>query len=318
MTTAEAKGAFEDLVSRYALRHVERTECYLGIHEGVCLDASFFHQCIRLTAIAPAAVINEQILEDFSGFTHVKESGVPTSWINGVPGKKGNYPDRVAIEITPQRLKLLTEKQVLDLPANLAQDFRLFGAEPTIAQCQLCGEAAPNSLLTIDDHYVPACENCLTRARDEAAVGNLHRAAPVRWLAALPALLVGAALYTLAWGGMQQADSMPAKLLLVAPFGAAILLSAGVGWCAQGTSFLLRLMTAAVTIASVFAGNIWGTRTAILEQFQQVVSWEEAARIYFQFRLPQNPHEGYFLLGGIAGAWVGMQAAKAFSKVQVD
>lgn len=317
MTAAEAKAAFEDLVSRCGLRYTERTRRYVGIYEGVCFDVALFQQCIQLNAIAPAAVINSQILEDFSGFTHVKNSGVPTTWIRGVRGETGNHPNQVEMELTPQRLQHLTEKQFFDLPMNLIQDFRAFGAEPTIPHCGVCGTAVPNTLMMIDNHYVPACENCLARVRDEAAVGELQNTAPVQWTYAVPALLVGASLYTLLWGGMQQI-AMPAKLLLVGPFFAAIMFSVAVGSFAGGTSFLLRMLTAAATVAAVLAGNIWGTRTLVEKQFQELVSWEEATRIYFELRLFQHQQEGYFLIGGLAGAWLGSRMAKEATRVRVD
>lgn len=316
MTTAEAKRMFEDLVARYGFRYAEQTKQYMGIHEGVGFDVSYFHNCLRLIALAPDAAINDQILENFSGFTHVKQSGVLTSWINGVRAKSGNHPNQVEIELTPNRLKQLTEQQVLDLPANLVQDFRQFGAKPAIAACGLCHAVPPNTLMTIDDYYVTACGDCFARIRDEAAVGHLERTAPVRWVPALLTLLVGAAFYALIWGGIQQ-TAMPGKILLFVPFIAAVMLSAMVDSAAEGTSLLLRLITAATIIAAVFAGNVWGTKTLIEKHIQDVISWQEAFRYYFEVRLPQHQQEGFFLIGGFAGAWVGSRSSKLLTKVRI-
>jgi hypothetical protein len=98
-------------------------------------------------------------------------------------------------------------------------------------------------------------------------------------------------------------------LVLAAPFAASIYFCIAVGRAAQGMNLWLSVLTTACIMLSIIAANIWGLQTAILRQ--QEISWPEAVKVYFTWGLTHaESNEWWYLLGGLAGTWLGFGLLK--------
>jgi hypothetical protein len=306
MDNFDAPALVRQLAERYALRYLEVSRHYLGIHEGLCIDAFEYRGEIHLHVFSPAAVINSQILEGFTGFSHIHELGVPTDWVK-VSGYRANVDaNACAVELSQFRLRQISIEQVLAIPDCLAKDFQLFGAAPVLESCGACGAVGRTNLMYVNGFYHIACDHCLMDLRGRSPQGILENPAAVRWPRAAGAILLATVVFALLWGLLQQPQKMDGRMLLLAPFLAAIGMARFVAKSAGGTSLTLRLATLLGTVVATLAGNIWGFRTSIEAQHNVLLTWTGAADLYFNHQLRLNSGvEGIYLFGAAAGAWLG-------------
>ena len=121
--------------------------------------------------------------------------------------------------------------------------------------------------------------------------------------------------FTLIWGYIQQSEKIDMEILLAGPLAGSIWLCRAVGKAAQGTSLGLRTLVVMCILLSTLAGNIWGLRTVLLKQWD--ATWHQTIQIYFtETILAENGNEWYYLVGALAGSWLGFGWLKQQNIVQ--
>lgn len=307
------------MAEKYSLRFLERSKRYLGIHNGVCIDASEFHRSIQIYVFSNDADISSQVLEKFIGFTHLHDSGVPTSWVKGnVITETELDKHGCVLELSPDQLKTISDDQFISIVDCLARDFQTYGAAESVGICNGCGEAEADSLMYLGDVYQISCGDCLQNLTDHSPEGYLENAGPVNWTAATATLLIGTLLFALAWGFLQQPflSITSGWVLFLVPLFAASFVASSVSGAAGGSSMMLRIATVLAIATATLAGNVWGFRSAVLELEGATLTWSEAIHFYFVHQLQFNGDvEAYYILGG---AWYGADILKASGIVKVE
>lgn len=311
------------LADKYSLRYVERSQHYLGIYQGLCLDLSSSPEELYFYFLSPEMDLTDHLLDQFQQFKHLKSLGIPPEWLRGSTttnssGSQVLVKNSCRLTIDRDLLGKLTEEQFLSIPEAVASDLQALGAPAELPACCVCGNPGPQELYYYGDIYQYACTGCLKDLKDQIPGGQVLDTTPVNWPLASSALAVGCVLFAGAWGLMQQSDRvMTEQMALVAPFFGALLLARGVAQLANGVSLLLRVLTLVGTVFSVFVGNIWGMKAAFLKQ-GIAATWTQAIEFYFTQYLVNNGVEGWYLLGGFAGAWLGSRMLKARGIYRID
>lgn len=309
-----AAEALERLGEKYALRYLPHSRRWLGIYRGLGLDLSEAEGTIYGYFFSPGADIREQILEQFDGFTSLKENGVPTSWLRGnLFGGNQLDPAGCLLELDASRLRSLKDEQFLDIPHCLADDLERFGGAEQLRGCTFCGVDAEPNMVHLGNHYEFACHDCLETLQEQARENQLPLNHPIQWKLAALALIVGTVLIGLIWGFLQQPAVQIEKsglLMLAIPFGLSVGLAGLVSRLARGDSLWLRSVTLLCTFLGLTAGNIWGFRSMVLQQMG--ITWPDAVTLYFRVQLVQNPEvELVYYFGGAIGAWCGVGLLKS-------
>ena len=314
-----SRRSLQFLADKYPLRFLERSGHYLGIYNGLGIDAFEDNGTIIFYVFSPNAEIGEQILEDFSGFTHLREAGISPRWIRGhMLTQKDVDQHGCILELTPNRLNEISTEQFLSIPDCLAKDFRAFGGDVG-EHCPMCGGKTPEHVVCVGRTYQLACESCFLNVKAATPDGRLRQTDPVQWGAALSTLLFGTILFAVVWGFLQQPflGLEDGRILLFGPFWGSVFLVRAVAKSAGGRSIWLSLAALIAILAATLAGNIWGFRSAALAQ-NVPLTWLDACRAYFQHQLPNNSDvEVIYLIGGVCGAWLGSSFLKTgFSRIE--
>lgn len=206
--------------------------------------------------------------------------------------------------------------QFLAIPELIARDLHATGAQTEIAACSICGQPNPQELFLYGHDYRCACTSCLQNLHRRCPDGVLVEETPVRWFRAAAALLIGFIIFSLAWAWLQENETS-AKYLLFVPFCGAIFFAQAVARFAEGNTLLLRLTTLVVTVGSVMLGNILALESAA-RNLGIPLSLRDAAQFYFTQQLTPDSQEGWYLLGGLLGAWLGSRMLKAQSRISFE
>jgi len=298
MIAVDPTMAFAEFTARAGLKPRPGGAEYGGLCHGLAILAAEQRGTIRVYVFSPLLELTpDLILDKFRSFHHLAEAGIPTEWLTGQVAGFGRI-DRhcFLIDLTPDRLARIPVDAFLRLPELLALDLESWRNSTEPVQCSACGSSVAQQLYPGEGTWQFRCEPCS---------GTFHEMPPsIRWGRATAVLAGGTVLFGLGWGFIQQPTihGHNAEALLMAPLLASTSLCRFVGKAARGMSLSLRLITVACILLALFSGNIWGYRSWLGEQ--GVVSWTDAAVAYFH-DLPTNTNAGWYLLGGLAGAWLG-------------
>lgn len=322
MEAFSARQLLQELGEKYSLRFLERSKHFLGIHRGVCVDASEFRGSIHLYVFSLDADISSQVFEKFNGFTHLHDSGVPNSWVKGnVITETELDKHGCVLELSPDRLKSISDDQFASILDSLANDFQTFGATESVGLCNQCGSNEADSLLYLGDGYQVSCGDCLQELTDNSPDGYLKNAEPVNWKAAIATLLIETVLLALTWGFLQQPflSITHVWVLFLVPLLSAIWMASSVGAAAVGASFILRIMTVLAIVAATLAGNVWGFKSVVEKAQEVTLTWSDAVNFYFTHQLQLNGDvEALYIFGGVVGAWFGADILKAAGIVKIE
>ena len=310
------------LAEVYSLRKVDQYPRYLGSCEGLGLDFSNSGDDLLLHFLSPSIEIRDHQLNQFEEFSHLKQVGVPPEWLRGntsetALGSRVLEKHVCTLELDRARLELLSEEQLVAIPKAVATDFQQLGAPPQLPPCSLCGADNPRELYCAGNVYHYACTGCLKDLQLQTSGGSLMNTTPIDWPRAAAALVCGSALFGAGWGWLQQMGRVTEEALLVGPFAGALFFAKFVARSAGGASLLLRVLTLVATVCSVFGGNVWSVKAAALRQGFDL-SWTAAIEFYFTQYLPNSETSGWYLLGGLGGAWFGSRFLKMQSNIKID
>ena len=298
MSAGDPTFTFAEFTARHGLKPRPGGAEFGGLCHGLGILAAERRGTIRVFVFSPRLELTpDLILEGFRSFRHLADAGIPTEWITGQVAGFGKI-DRHSflIDLTPDRLARIPVDTFLRLPELLALDLESWQNSTEPLQCSACGSSVAQQLYPGEGNWQFRCDACS---------GTFHEIPPsIRWGRAAAVLAAGTTLFGLGWGLMQQptVHGHNAEALLMAPLLASTSLCRFVAKAARGMSLSLRLITVASILLALFSGNIWGYRSWLAEHGD--VSWPDAAASYFR-DLPTNTNAGWYLLGGLAGAWLG-------------
>lgn len=300
MVTGDVKFAFAEFVERNRLKPGIRGNDYGGLCHGLAVLATEYDGMIRVYLHSPAIQLSpDLIFEKFQSFENVAAAGIPTHWISGNVLENTRLDlNGCFIDLTRQRLEQIPSEVFLGLPEIISRDLEPYRTTSEPIGCSRCGTAVATQLFPTQLSWLFRCDSCIGTFEESEP--------PVRWRPAAAVLLGGTILFALGWGLVQQPSvrGHDAEMLLVAPLIAAITLCRTVARYARGTSLSLRLITATCILLAVLSGNVWGFRSALRELGWGEVPWPDAIAAYF-LSLPDNTNAGWYLLGGLAGTWLG-------------
>lgn len=312
----EPSSQLRRLAETYGLRSPKQSRQFLGIHRGICVHFYEVLGLLHLTFFSPTAnvTIAEHELEYFQSFEHLRQAGIPTDWVER--WKYGINPGQMSgciLVLSQENIEQLSNEQFEAIPELIARDLHATGAATEIAGCSICGKPNPHELFYHGNEFRCACTSCLEELQRRYPDGVIVDETPVRWFRAAAALLIGFFIFSLAWAWLQEKETS-AKYLLFVPFCGAIFFAQAIARFAEGNTLLLRLTTLAVTVGSVMLGNILALESAA-ENLGIPLSLRDAAQFYFTQQLTPESQEGWYLLGGLLGAWLGSRILRAQSRI---
>ena len=84
MKRRELRQHMEQVAEELSFRWVDKSKRFLGIHRGVLVEVSEWDGEVSFKFSSPTAHIGDEFLEDFAGFKHLPEAGIPTNWVTGL------------------------------------------------------------------------------------------------------------------------------------------------------------------------------------------------------------------------------------------
>jgi hypothetical protein len=323
MKRRELQQCLRQFVDRYHLRWVEKSKCFLGIHGGILIDASEWDGEISLKFSSPNANIGDQILEEFAGFTHCREGGLPTAWIKGLMerdahGREIASDHACIVQLATNQLEGIGAEKFMQIPELVAEDFHAHGGVETL-HCVNCGTREATVVALLNYAYGPTCDECWQAVQDHTAGRDIRTVQIVNWGPALLALLGVVLLGALVWGLLQEVEarlgfSLGIFLFLLAFFWGALACDI-VPLFSGGVTFGLRVLIGFAVLAGLLLGNAWGYY-ALMRQNEQPPTFSEAMEFYFRVQLGK-PDELPYLASGCLGAWLGFSLLKSFGKIKV-
>jgi hypothetical protein len=324
MNNPEPKTLLEALARKFDLRFVEHEKRYLGVYRGVCIDAWHHAGSLHLYFYSPTVQLTaDDILDKAAGFPSLAKSPIPVEWVQ-FRMLSGSELDRKGclMELSPERMGLLSEAEFLSIPELMIGDLRAHGASTEPPVCSLCGDPAGTCAVyatngyQFGSHYQFACQSCFRKLRQFTPGGVVNHDIPLQWRHAVRALALWSVGFTVLWGLLQStANGLPVPFLLAAPFAGSLVFCRSVGRAAQGMSLPLRLLTVVCILSCILVGNLWGFHAAMLREVD--LSWAQTARLYFTKVIPDpQGNEWIYLLGGLAGSWVGFNVLKRQNTVR--
>jgi len=297
---------------KHGLRFVEHDKRYLGLYRGICIDAWQSDRSIHIYLHSPTVHFTaDDVLNKSQAFAKLAESSIPVEWVQ-FRTLYGSGLDRQGcfVELSPERLAAISEEDFLSIPDALEPDLRAHGASTESPQCSLCGGPAGIKPIYANEIYQFACQTCFDNLRDFVPGGAVTYEIPIRWGRVVRTLVLWSAGFTLLWGLIQQSEKgVTLQALFAAPLAASAFFCRAVGRAAEGTSFALRAVTVSCILACILIGNIWGFHTAVLRQGE--ISWAQAIELYFTAVIPDpQGNEWWYLIGGLAGSWIGFSFLK--------
>lgn len=236
------------LTDRYPIRYLEKSDCYVGVHHGICFrirertkglprflfvanssDAALEEaqkvERIEISAFGKRHPDNQQEARKTIDYTHLKKMGIPTDWITSqflsALGAR-NWTSTVSVPI-----EFFDDDDFESLPEildGLLADFTAAGIGCNEKKCSLCEQRDVVTVLYIESFsFVLTCQECYkqTMARAEEGClplerqpfpeiphGYLRVYSNVNWRGALWVLGIGAIL-TFLVRGLCQSLSFP-------------------------------------------------------------------------------------------------------------
>jgi hypothetical protein len=298
----------EKLAAKYALRYVEKDNRYFGLCAGLIVDAWDSEGSLRIFVYSPTVNLPaDAVINKGEGFPHIAQTPVPPDWVQFRMLGKTFDAQSCFVELDGTRLATISETDVLGILEALALDFHAHGASPDAPPCALCGEARAAQAIFANDHYQAACQACADRIRDFIPGRVVELEVPINWKKALTSLALWSVGFAVIWGYiLQSGHGIDTRVLFAGPFIGSIWLCRALGKAAQGMSLGLRCLTVACILVSTLAGNIWGLKTELLKQWDADVTWLQTISAYFTQVVPAaNGNEWYYLIGALAGTWLG-------------
>lgn len=252
------------LAQRYGWRYFPELREARGMHRGVGCSVLEADSQLHFTFFGPGANLSNEILNEFTGFTHFAAAGLPTSWLKG-----RTFDDfSCTVRLDRGQVDALGEERFFDLPEIVARDLHAHGALENVP-CTQCGEANATELAQVQYSLTYLCLNCWLGMARRAADGALPSDQRLPWGAFLVRLAFVFVLGIAGWSGFLQwayAHSGSVRWLwgwlLLFGFGLAatplaVPRFAAATWAARG------LILATVAIA-VQLGSLWAYRAALL------------------------------------------------------
>ncbi|HQR07398.1 MAG TPA: hypothetical protein PLN21_11280 [Gemmatales bacterium] len=324
MKRSELQESLSQLADRYHLRRVQTGKCYVGIHRGIIMDVSEWDGEIILKFSSPTANIGDQILEEFAGFAHYREVGLPSAWIKAMMERNDHGGEEASNHACYVRMytwqleKIATEKFML-IPQLIADDFHAHGGVELLP-CIHCGEREATEVAMLNYAYAPMCAECWQSVQEQAVGHEIRTEQVVNWGPAFLALLGVVLLGALGWGLLQETEMWLGKSLGIFLFLIAF------GWGAYacdivprfsiGVTFGLRVLIALSVLGGLLLGNAWGYYS-LLRQNGQPVVFSEAIELYFRVQL-WKPDELPYLASGCLGAWLGFSLLRSSGRIKVQ
>ncbi len=331
MKRRELRQCMERLAEEHSFRWVEKSKRFLGIRRGIIVEVSEWDGEVAFRFSSPTVQVGDEILEDFAGFTHLADAGIPTNWIKGLIERDANGGEHVSdracgLSIDTNRIDYIGVNSFTQIPDVVAEDFHAHGASQTLP-CSKCGKREATIVGLLNSAYSPMCLDCWKDLQFQTSGGKLATEQSVNWLLVIPTLAVLTAVGGYIWGFLQQ----PQHIERLGFF--AMLLPAvwafGLCWAIRavsgGVTRMLRLSLFASTIISVLAGNIWGFRSFAIQQIENEVNqpviapaWLESIQLYFVAFPNAWQGEIPFVVGGVLGAWFGLRLLKSEETIDVQ
>jgi len=323
MRRRELQECLRRLADRYHLRWVEVGKCFLGIHRGILMNVSEWDGEVTLKFSSPTANIGDQILEEFSGFTHCREGGLPTAWIKGLMERDahggedaGNHA--CAVRMDTRQLENIGAEKFMQIPQLIAADFHAHGGVETLP-CVNCGGREATVVAMFNYAWGPMCDECWQAVQQQATGREIRTEQAVNWAPAFFALLGVVLLGALGWGLLQECEAWLGRGLGILLF----LIAFVWGACAcdivprfsTGVTLGLRVLIALAVLGGLLLGNAWGYY-ALLRQNGQPVTFSESMELYFRVQL-WKPDELPYLASGCLGAWIGFSLIRSFGIIKV-
>jgi len=310
MKKLELKERLAELGEKYGLRYVEKDHRFIGLFRGIFVDAWTYQGSLCIYFYSPTVLLMDAVRENFKSFSNLAETAIPLSCLQRRMDGSGAGFQSCILELDGKQLDAISESELLAAPDAIAQDFHAHGASSEPPVCHLCGKAPASKLLYANYVYQAACEGCFEHLQDFVPGGVVKHDVQIQWQAAAKTLALWSAGFTLVWGFIQQLqEGVDGRLVLIAPFFGSVYYCRAVGRAAQGMNLELRVFTLICLMLCILTGNIWGLRTAMLRQGD--ISWLETIEVYFTWALThQESNAWWYLVGGLAGSWVGLDLLK--------
>ncbi|NIP22950.1 MAG: tetratricopeptide repeat protein [Phycisphaerae bacterium] len=165
MVRRELKDYMQRLAERYELRYLQKHKGFAGIYQGIGVKVCESTDEITLTFFCPTADIDDQILEDFAGFSHWVEAGLPNAWIDALRETGINKPFNPTIshrgcmiKIDKYRMERIEVEKFLDIPEIVTRDLYEYGATDTWV-CDMCKQE-PATDAFLDGANASLCNRC--------------------------------------------------------------------------------------------------------------------------------------------------------------
>ncbi|MHC4087845.1 MAG: tetratricopeptide repeat protein [Planctomycetota bacterium] len=206
------KDCVQRLAERYELTYLEKHKGFVGIYRGVGVNVCESGGEITLSFFCPTADIGDQILEEFAGFDHWAEAGLPNAWIDALRELDANKPTITPptshrgcmVKIDKYRLKHIDTDKLMEIPEIIVHDLYEYGATETWV-CDICKQdAATNAFL--DGANASLCNRCWYEIRlAQKSKKRKSVLGPFCWTF----LMVGALiLVSIIWGTLKEPSGM--------------------------------------------------------------------------------------------------------------
>ena len=171
MSRRGLRDCMQRFAERYQLRYLEKYKRFVALYRGIGLSICESDSTITLGFFCPSVDIGDQILEDFAGFCHCEEAGVPTAWIaalreldtNSKSGQTTSHRGCV-LQIYKNRLQLIGVEKFMEIPEIVARDLYEYGATDSWA-CDMCGQQQAATDAFFDGAYASLCNGCWSQAQ---------------------------------------------------------------------------------------------------------------------------------------------------------
>ena len=331
MKRRELRQHIERLAKELGFRWVDKTKRFLGIHRGILIEVCEWDGDVSFKFSSPTAHIGDQLLEDFSGFTHLAAAGIPTTWIRGLMERDANGREHASdgscgLSINTNQIDSIGIETFEQIPDRVAEDLHDHGASETLT-CVNCGQKEASTVALLNYAYTPMCDDCWSDLQFHASSGKLATEQSVNWLFVIPTLALLTAAGGLIWGFFQQPQHLDSFdfVLMLLPAAWAFGLCWAIRYVCGGVTRMLRISSFVSVTISVLAGNIWGYRSFAVQQIEKQVNqpiigpgWAESVHLYFMAFPKIWQGEVSFLIGGVFGAWIALQWLKSQETIDVQ
>ena len=165
MGRRELKDCMQRLAERYGLRYLEKHKGFVGIYRGIGVKVCNSGGEITLSFFCPTVDIGDQILEEFAGFGHWAEAGLPNAWIEALRELDANKPTITPtshrgcmVKIDKYRLEHIDTDKLMEIPEIIAHDLYEYGATETWV-CDMCKQDAATDAF-LDGANASLCNRC--------------------------------------------------------------------------------------------------------------------------------------------------------------